>query len=316
MGAGRGEPAQSGAGRIVLTMPTLFGATVTTTFTPTAGVLSGQGAAPVYARYALAPVPQITPAALADVLSPVRSDRGQLVDYELEPAGLLGRSTPIAQLRATFMAWRSTFIAEERLCDRATVLAFADWAGRLAIGGRDRVAALRTCPVRLDPASAAGLSDALRGLGAGARASSAPAVGLADPARPGLVRGFLLGPSQQLLALAGGGGSVHAAPGRLLVRRNLPGDDPQQASAETTSLEVLGWSLARSATGLSIDTPGGPVACEDTVIVRLLTLLAPVAAQVKVVPVPVTSVFAPLLTTLAEMAGQAAVRGTALTITT
>jgi hypothetical protein len=265
------------------------------------GLLAGTAAAWAYGRVHLQPVPQIVPAGLKAVTSPVLDDDGHLIDWRLDPAALIA-SGEEATLRSAYRSWRAVWLRQARLGDGARIRQFLTWAaGSPAAPGLSPLAHL---PGRVGPVTALGLARAAQLAGARARADSRLGVGLAAPGRPGLLRAFLAEDTVLLLGRPGAG-QVWARGDRLGVSWGGRGGQ------ELVSLPCTGWVLTGA--GMAVLTADGQVRVPEEVG-SLLTRLAPGQARVGVHPVPVTSVFAELITELPDLARLAHQRGRALRV--
>lgn len=258
---------------------------------PSAGLLAGEGSAMVHALVYHHAVPQQPPAALADLLQPVRTDDGQVQDWQLSMGTLLAhRERPVHDVWSSFAAWRRTYVTERVVGDLATVHSFLAWADHRTDVSALHVLNLRNA--RVEPGTTPTVAYQVAEAEAACRAGGDLGLGVSVPQRPGLVRGFCVG-DEPVLLLADRGAEVSAT------RTGLDLVDPDLAGSRRHLL-VHGWVVASD--GVTAVTDDGPVELGTARGGRLLAQIAPGCEHAAVGPVPLLSVFGPLLLALREAA--------------
>lgn len=260
---------------------------------PSEGVLAGDGAAMVHALVFHHPVPQEAPAAFADLVDAIPARDGTVADWRLGVGKLLARrGEHVHDSWSSFSAWRRTYVAERVLADRAGVRAFLGWADK--VGDASLLHALNLDNTRIEPKVVPRLAWQAAELAAACRRRAEHGLGISVPQRPGLVRGFVVGP-EPLLVLADRGATVSATADGLTLA------DP---TLDTSPLLVHGWSV--DARGVTAVTDEGPRELGTARGGRLLALVAPGVAHASAGPVPLTSVFSAIFVGLREAAELAA----------
>jgi hypothetical protein len=255
---------------------------------PSAGVLSGDGAAIVHALVYHHPTPNTPPDSLAELVDPIRGSDGGVHDWRLSPEKLLAhRDDHVNDMWSRFTAWRRTYVVERALGDLALVRSFLKWAEQVTDVGA--CLPLTMPRAQIEPKVTGRLLWVVHQAEVACNAASETGVGITAPDRKGLVRGFVVGDQRQLL-LADDGAEVYA------VRSGLEINDPKP-------LLVHGWVV--EADGVTVISDEGPVTLGTARGGRLLAQVAPGVAQASVGSVPLTDVFAPLWEALCELAKRA-----------
>ena len=256
------------------------------------GTLAGDGSKMVRAVLYLADVPTAPPESLAELATPTRDVDGSIIDWHLEP----GRGAGESQL-AAFGAWRSGYVVERFLGERALIRALLQWAhNRVDLSSLAAVAS---------PAGHVELAQAMRmrhQLAAARPALVAPsAVGFGlftDPNRHSALRVAI--PSDPPTILLGLGEAVLLVDDAgLLLQR------PSRPDLRPTGWDVHdGHAVAATADG-PVDLGSGP----DATVLELTGRRAP---HIDVRSAPLASLLAPVLVFLADAVTQAAEQHTGL----
>jgi hypothetical protein len=255
------------------------------------GALSGDGTDVMRATVYLAPIPARPPAYIADALTPVHDQAGHLRDWRLSPDPHV--AMPSAADIGNYLHWRSHFVSDHFLGERAFVRAFAEHAAR-----HDQTSTLaaltnhRTC---FDAAAMMKLAydaDRMRqaleseehddGLGIYTSGATAPARGLLIADEPVTVLGL-------------GDTRVTAS------RRGLTLE--QRSEQEWDPTQVTGWRVESD--DVEASTPSGSVDLGRSDAARLLLMIGRQSDVVEVRPTPAHTLLAPLFRAIHETSRQA-----------
>jgi hypothetical protein len=255
------------------------------------GVLSGDGTAMVHALVFHHPTPQRPPDSLTDLADPILGTDGRIHDWQLSMRTLLAhRDEHVHAVWSTFGTWRRSFVADRVLGDVATVAAFMAWAD--TVRDVQTLHPLNLGDACIDAKTVARVAWEVHEVELACRARAEMGLGISVPQRAGLIRGFVVG-DEPLLVLAEKGASVSAVRSGLEVTQSESADMPH-------TLLVRGWVV--DADGITAISDEGPVPLGGAAGGRLLTRVAPGAANASVGPAPLTSVFSGLMLGLRESA--------------
>jgi hypothetical protein len=284
----------------------------------------------VTARVLRQPVPDIPPAVLAPMLTPVLNDRGQRVDWALSPQALAAIPGGGAAAAATgaVRRWRSSWVRESHVGTVSTLTQLRSWAAdrQLRTAAVDALCSRRP---RLDPATAAGLAAGLARCAAAARAADIAAdvsgggderdviadtaidssadveryavggavgLGLVAAGAQNLGPCFVTRAGQAVPIRMRGCVGIWAVPGQLVLHRF---EFPGASGRPSGSLAVRAWQ--QHPQGVVVDSGAGVVLLSDE-RGRELMSLHPGPTRVQVTRIPLTSVFAGPFSTLSELA--------------
>jgi hypothetical protein len=257
-------------------------------------ILSGDGPKLIHAAVAHNPTPQSAPAGLADLVVPVRDAHGHVTDWKLA-AGDEPRT------KAEFSRWHDGFVTDAVICDVATARGLMNWArGRSDLS---ELGILRLPHARISVRHARKLAWQLHAVADLCGKVEATGIGISAREDTGLARGFVAteGP---LLLLSDGGTWVAATGAGLLLHTGGP---------DHLNLHVIGWSVSEgNVTAHTEDR--GEVELRSSSAAKMLSQVAPGLRTAVVRRVPLTTVYAGLFVTLADMALLASLGNTTLLI--
>jgi len=258
---------------------------------PQLPMLAGDGPTLIHASVSHSATPQTPPSNLAEQVVPVRNAAGEVADWRLtddQPA-----------LKSEFARWHDGFVTESVIGDVATVRALRSWGrGRVELS---ELGILQLPHARVSPRHARKMAWQLH-IAAEKCAGDHNGLGVSASEHSGLARGFLcqVGP---VILLTDKNAWVAASSAGLLVHAD---EEP-----DTTFL-VHGWSVSNG--NVTATTDDGEVDLWNSRAAKLLTRVAPGLSTAVVRQVPLTTVFAGMFVTLADMALMAALENTALRI--
>ena len=254
------------------------------------GLLAEGGKDMVHAVVHTSPVPSQPPPSLASLVRGVNDRRGALVDWELADARLPLVADP--QQFKEFHAWRSTFVVERALGERALAASFVRWAGQYV--ETSALDSLTAGSATLGPPAAIHLKWELDQARKACNAHPGEAIGLFVPAaRSAPIRGFVP-EDPPLLVLGRAHHELSCGPAGLELRHHEHG--------ESTSWLLTGWHS--DSDGLRITTPDGAHVLDEAAA-DLLRVSASNYPDVDVRTFPLQRLFAPLLMALGDAAAMA-----------
>jgi hypothetical protein len=256
-------------------------------------MLAGDGPTLIHAAVAHDPAPQAAPASLEGMVVPVRDPNGVVRDWRLA-------SEEQSRVREEFARWHEGFVTEAVVGDVSTVRCLRGWGrGRVNLS---ELGVLQLPHARISPRHARKLAWQLHVAAEECAKDQAYGVGVSAADRSGLVRGFV---SQQgpLMLLAEGAAWIAASPNGLVVHTDAAPDQ---------TLLVRGW-LVRDGKVTAL-TDDGEIELGTSVAGKLLIKVAPGLSDAVVRQVPLTTVFAGMFVTLADMALLAALGNTQLLV--
>ncbi|HEY2041776.1 MAG TPA: hypothetical protein VGH11_03795 [Jatrophihabitans sp.] len=257
-------------------------------------ILSGDGPKLIHAAVAHNPTPQSAPAGLADLVVPVRDAHGYVTDWKLAAA-----DEP--RTKAEFSRWHDGFVTDAVICDVATARGLMNWArGRTDLS---ELGILRLPHARISVRHARKLAWQLHAAADLCGKVDATGIGICAREDAGLARGFVASEGPVML-LSDGGTWVAAGGAGLLLHTGGP---------EPMDLHVTGWSVTNgNVTAHTADQ--GDVDLWTSPAAKMLTKVAPGLSTAVVRRVPLTTVYAGLFVTLADMALLASLGNTSLLI--
>jgi hypothetical protein len=260
---------------------------------PQLPMLAGDGPVLIHATVSHHPTPQSAPPNLESFVSPIRDADGSVKDWRLNDEG-------VAATRTEFSRWHDGFVSEAVVGDVATVRALRSWGrGRVELS---ELGILQLPHARVSSRHARKMAWQLHSAAEECAKANQLGLGVSSSEHAGLARGFVCqeGP---LMLLTEGNAWVAATPAGLLVHTD---ENPD------TTLLVHGWSALDG--HVSVITDDGEVDLHKSRAGKLLTRVAPGLESAVVRQVPLTTIFAGLFVTLADMALMAALGNTALRI--
>jgi hypothetical protein len=260
---------------------------------PQLPMLAGDGPTLIHAAVAHNPAPQAAPANLEGMVVPVRDAGGVVKDWRLA-------SDEQSRVREEFARWHDGFVTEAVVGDVATVRGLRGWArGRVNLS---ELGILQLPHARISPRHARKLAWQLRVAAEECGKERGIGIGVSATDQSGLARGFVAqeGP---LMLLADGGAWIAASEAGLVVHADELPD---------TTLLVQGWTVREG--NVIAHTDSGDVDLWTSRAGKLLVRVAPGLSDAVVRQVPLTTVFAGLFVTLADMALLASLGNTQLLV--
>jgi len=258
---------------------------------PQLPILAGDGPTLIHAAVAHDPTPQAPPASLEGMVVPVRDAAGTVRDWRMA-------SEEQDRIREEFARWHDGFVTEAVIGDVATVRGLRGWGrGRINLS---ELGILQLPHSRVSPRHARKMAWQLHLAAEECAKVQAFGIGVSATDHSGLCRGFVCqeGP---LMLLAEGGAWVAGSTAGLVVHVD---------EDLGTTLLVHGWRVHEGS--VTAFTDQGEVDLWKSRAGKLLTRVAPGLPEAVVRQVPLTTVFAGMFVTLADMALLAALGNTQL----
>jgi len=268
---------------------------------PQLPVLAGDGPMLIHATVAHDEVPQTAPANLESAVIAIRDADSTVKDWRLTG------SQPEA-VRREFDHWHASFVTEAVVGDVAAVRGLRTWArGRINLS---ELGALQLPHARISPRHARKLAWQLQVAADECRAdhprdaeTAAGGLGIAatgEAGHNGLIRGFVARDELTLLLTDGQSWVASRSDGLVLSDPELIGK-PGFTATDAMVL-VHGWRVEQDRTVTVLGHEGAELNVGSGSAARLLKALAPGVDAVVVRPAPLTTVFAGLFVTLADLA--------------
>lgn len=248
---------------------------------PTDGLLAAGGFQMLHGLVQCGAVPQAPPHALDGAVEAVRNDSGEVVDWRLT-------ASAGAEQRIAYVQWRSSFMLERVLGGVAMVRSFLRWAVHHLDVSAIHALTLGECTFQ--PSTLSRAEFQARRANEVLRSRGDLGIGITSPQRNGLVRGFAVDQAPVLL-LAGGGASISAVSQGIEIASDGWRGVVTRWTNESGQVSAHAGDEPRELRGAAAS---------------MLVKLAPGCTEAEAKPMPLATIFAPLLVFLPELAHVAA----------
>ena len=261
------------------------------------GVFSRDALHTVWLMYHARPVPMSLPDKWKDLLHPRLDEHGRIVDWVLSPSQVTFHTHLLRDEADAIWHWRTEWAAERAIGDLATVEMFLEWArpradvSKLIDLGRN---------THIDVDDVPSLAWQIHQAADVFLRSDDKAIGVVATDTGRLIRGITTcGGSLPLLI--GSQARIDATEDSLFLTWRLPAPSGSESSAAGQRvIELRGWTYSDA--GVVVHGPDGELNLGQGEAAQLLSRISSAARDVRVEAVPVKSMFAYLLNSVAEIA--------------
>jgi hypothetical protein len=259
----------------------------------TAGLLAETGTAMIWLMLH-DHVPDVPPEPLRQFANPVHDRDGELIDWRFRPPQLADPPDVQRDMAAfeAFRHWRAQWTTERAIADAATVKVFLAWADRHAHVTALHLLSLHHAHIDADAVprvcwQIAQLRNYLERAGDG--------LGILDADRGTVIRGFPPIDDQPLTLLANLDAQLQLVESQLTLATRRHGT----GSVEPFRIAVKGWQVGDD--DVRVITPDGEINIRNAPVAALLTQLSAGHPAIRLAPVPLKTLFAPMLASLTDI---------------